>query len=142
MTANLIVQESSYDIYEQHQADIEKTLNILGYIPGVSSSTGIGRSLLGIVGLVKNSVKMVFYTLTDIFKRCSHGYGYRTFKHASYIFHDLGNIIRGSIEFLPLIGNNLGMVYDLAIGRFSYSLESKYESQPLFYKVFVKTDCK
>src|ERR1700722_1949448 len=66
-------------------------LNKLGYIPGVSTITGLGRSLLGIVHTIAHLACAIFSK-----NRWGHlqeaGIGFK-------------NIVRGVIEAIPIIGN-------------------------------------
>src|ERR1700722_18020208 len=67
------------------------TLNKLGYIPGVSTITGLGRSLLGIVHTIAHLACAIFSkNQSDHLQEAGLG---------------LKNIVRGVIEAIPIIGN-------------------------------------
>jgi hypothetical protein len=132
----MLTQDSSYEQYEKQRADIEKGFNILGYIPGLSSISGPARSGMGVVNLIQDMTSMIFYGISDLFKKPSLGYTYRPFKHVVYIIHDISNIARGLAEFFFFIGNIAMLVNDLAVGRLSYSVEATYRPKPFFYKFF------
>ena len=73
-------------------------LNKLGYIPGVSTITGLGRSLLGIVHTIVHLAASVF----------SEKKG----EHLQEAGLGLKNIARGCVEVVPVAGNLIMYVID------------------------------
>lgn len=114
----------SYDVYEQDRASFEKTFNVLGYIPAVSTASASVRILVNVCALIKHIVSASLCAIIDLFKSSPNGSHFRALKNISYIGHDIHNIIRGIVEFIPLIGNISTICYDGFIGRWSYPVES------------------
>lgn len=75
------------------------TLNILGYIPVVSTFSGIGRSLLGIVHSVVHLACAIFS------QNRTH--------HLSEAKLGAKNIVRGLVEAIPVIGNITLLIVDV-----------------------------
>lgn len=114
-----------YIFVERDQASFEKTLNVLGYIPFISSVTGGVRILSSSITLITSAIKLPLCAIADLFQHTPRGYSFRIQKHISYMCHSLLNIFRGSVEFSFLIGNIMTFSYDSLIGRISYPVESK-----------------
>ena len=114
-----------YILVERDQASFEKTLNVLGYIPIISSATGVVRIVSSIITLISSAVKLPLCAIADLFQRTPRKYSFRIQKHISYIAHSMVNIFRGAIEFSIVLGNILTFSYDRLIGRISYPVESK-----------------
>ncbi len=87
------------------------TLNKLGYKPGISTITGIGRALLGIIHTIVHLACFIFS------KHKEH--------HSGEVKIGVKNIIRGLVEAVPVIGN-LTMFY---IDKFN-----KKKSEDLAFK--------
>lgn len=114
----------TYDRYEKERADIETTLNIVGYIPGISIATGVVRTLFGLGALIKHVVAAAFYSISDLFMKSPNGYSYRVSKNIKYIGHDIANVFRGLVELLPVVVNNIALIcYGSIFGRISYPVE-------------------
>jgi hypothetical protein len=118
-----LAQRYTYDFYEQQRESFEKTINVFGYIPVISTFSGTLRMVVGGIALIKHVVAAVFCSIADLFGSNSNGYGYRVFKYSAYCIHDLCNVIRGGVELFPLAGNLITFIYDFALGRFSYAVE-------------------
>lgn len=112
-----------YDLEDSNRAGFEKTLNLLGYIPMFSTATGSYRVVINIASTVVSAVKATFLLLADLFTTKPYPYPYRSYKHLTYIGHNLCNILRGCVEAVPLIGNACTFLYDCLIGRVSYDVE-------------------
>ena len=76
---------------------LEGALNFAGYFPAVSSVTGVFRMIIGVIEAV---VSVIFTILL-----CSNHY-------VSGMIKGVKNVIRGTIETIPIIGNILLIVYD------------------------------
>ena len=77
---------------------LEGALNFTGYIPALSTVTGLIRMLIGTVEMVAG----VFFT----FILCSQCGSLST------LVNGTKNIIRGTIETIPIIGNVMMIAYD------------------------------
>jgi len=75
-------------------------LNICGMIPGVSTITGVGRSLVGLVHMVAHLAKAIF----DKPNRDEH------LREAGLGFY---NLVRGLVEAVPVAGNIVVIVFDV-----------------------------
>ncbi len=84
--------------------DVHKVFNVTGYIPALSSVTGILRMLMGAVEAVAGAI----FSLISCFE-------------ASNVWFAIGgvqDIVRGAIETIPLVGNLATGVYDLFLFLF------------------------
>jgi hypothetical protein len=94
----------------------EKGLNVLGWVPFVSSLSGAFRMVVAKV--------MIVTTLILAAAEFMIGYlssrAYRLQSHKCYLMHGVGNWVRGSIESFPFIGNLLCFIYDLSHLRLQY----------------------
>lgn len=98
------------------------TLNKIGYIPGVSTITGCGRALLGIVHSIVHLASAIF----DSKNRSKH------LEEAK-----LGgkNIGRGLVEMIPVIGNITMSVVDvIRMNKFGKQAEEVMRKNPNEYK--------
>lgn len=114
-----------YALDEKDQAAFEKTLNILGYIPLVSSFSGAIRIISSVITLVSSAVKGPLCAIADLFQKTPRGYSFRLQKHITYMGHSWANMFRGAIEFAFVFGNILTFSYDRLIGRIRYPVEHK-----------------
>jgi hypothetical protein len=116
---------SLYDYAEKKKANLEKVFNVLGYIPCVSSGSGITRGLYGLIEIMKSCVAVVFVAMADwMVPSHSRPVWYRTAKHVTYAVHGFANVFRGFVECLPLVTNNLILIaYDLSMHRHEYPVE-------------------
>lgn len=114
-----------YIFVERDQVAFEKTLNVLGYIPVISSASGCVRIISSIIQLVSSAVKMPLCAIADLFQATPKGYAFRIKKHAGFMGHSLSNIFRGCVEFPWFIGNIACFCYDRFIGRIRYETEKR-----------------
>lgn len=114
-----------YIFVEKDQVTFEKTLNVLGYIPIISSASGCIRIISSSIQLVSSAVKMPLCALADLFQETPKGYAFRIKKHAGFMGHSLSNIFRGCVEFSCFIGNISCFCYDKFIGRIRYETEKR-----------------
>jgi hypothetical protein len=122
-----------YDFSEQHKAEIERTLNVLEWIPAINIGVGAIRLVYGITQIISGIVKANLCLLSDLFIRSNLGFGFRTSKHISYTIHGVGNVIRGALQVL-FIGWLIFLIHDLIGIRYRYPVETTglhYISQPL-----------
>lgn len=77
------------------------TLNALGYIPGISTVTGLYRTLVGLAFLVKSAIGTIFDSENAI-------------KHKEGMKIASANIVRGFFEMIPVIGNLFVLNLDLS----------------------------
>lgn len=120
--------DPSFDAYaldDRDQASLEKMLNVLGYIPFVSSASGAVRVVTAIIQLISSAVKIPLCAIADLFQKNPKGYTYRIQKHIAYIGHSWANIFRGVVENAIGFGNILTFAYDRLVGRIRYPVESK-----------------
>ncbi|MCH9631504.1 MAG: hypothetical protein S4CHLAM37_15270 [Chlamydiia bacterium] len=117
------IRFDAYDQKEQDLVSMEKVFNIMGYIPVCSSASGPVRSLFGTIQTIVALVKIPFTLLFDLFRENPKGYGNRTLRNCHYAAHGLGNIVRGFVEIVPLLGNITTIFYDTLGLRISYSVE-------------------
>ncbi len=114
-----------YAFSDRDQASFEKTLNVLGYIPFISSASGFVRMASAVITLIESAVKIPLCAIADLFQKTPRGYSYRMKVHASYIAHSVANLFRGFLEFCVILGNVLTFSYDRLIGRIRYPIENK-----------------
>lgn len=92
------------------------TWNKLGYIPVVSTVTGLARALLGVIHSIVHLVSAIF----DAKNRDHH---LQEAKLGGY------NIGRGVIEMIPIIGNIVCFVKDGIIAYKHHNLASEYKNK-------------
>jgi|GEM_PF-1685111 len=116
-----------YDSMELKRAHAERWLNVCGYIPLVCTASGGVRCIYGLIEIVSGCVAASFTALVDnVFMHVKIGMGSRSVKHVSYIRHGIENLIRGVLESLPMVFNNLALIaYDAAVERHEYLAEKK-----------------
>lgn len=91
--------------------------NVCGVIPGVSTVTGIGRAILGLVHAIIHLVKAIF----DKLNRKEH------LIEAALGFYNLG---RGVVEAFPLLGNIIVGIFDIyRLNKQQNAYDAKLESQ-------------
>ena len=115
----------AYALQDRDQASFEKTLNVLGYIPIISSGSGAVRVISSLMTLISSAVKIPLCAIADLFQKNPKGYTFRIQKHIAYIGHSWANIFRGVVEIAVGFGNILTFAYDRLAGRISYPVESK-----------------
>lgn len=119
-----LIGEISYAHIERKRAQFEHVLNVLGYIPCVSSPSGIVRGFYGLILVVTSCVAAIFVSLADRFTKNASERGLRTMQHLSYAVHGIENMFRGFVELLPFVVNNLALIaYDLSVDRHEYAAE-------------------
>jgi hypothetical protein len=114
-----------YALSDRDQANFEKTLNVLGYIPFISSASGVVRMASAVITLITSAVKIPLCAIADLFQKTPKGYSYRIHVHVCYIAHSCANLFRGFVEFWVVLGNVLTFSYDRLIGRIGYPIENK-----------------
>ena len=80
-------------------------LNKLGYIPVVSTVTGLGRALLGLVHTIVHLACLIFSCLPNFSKNRDH--------HLEEVILGAKNVGRGFIESIPVFGNITMLIVDL-----------------------------
>lgn len=94
-------------------------LNILGYIPVVSTVTGLARALLGIVHII-------VHLTCSIFNNRDH--------HLAEAKLGLKNIGRGLVEALPIIGNITMLIVDqVRMSKFHKMAEEQINKDKAVY---------
>jgi hypothetical protein len=89
------------------------TLNCFGYFPLISTISGLGRTLLGIIHTIAHLAKGVFLKSQDWKEESCAG---------------LKNIGRGVIEMIPIVGNLTTMVIDmLRANSYATFLQAEYK---------------
>ncbi|MEI6242147.1 MAG: hypothetical protein WCP39_01940 [Chlamydiota bacterium] len=83
---------------------IETVFRTTGYIPVVSSITGPLRSLMGLVQIVAYGI----FAIHSFYK----GQKELQKSHVVNVEKGLINLIRGLVEFIPLLGNFLCLTYE------------------------------
>jgi hypothetical protein len=114
-----------YALNDRDQANLEKTLNILGYIPLISCASGTVRVVISFLSFINSAVKLPLCAIADLFQSTPRGYSYRIEKHLSYMGHSIANMVRGSLEQGLILGNIICYAYDNLLGRIRYPVESK-----------------
>ena len=113
----------SNETLDQGFAKLESGLNSIGYIPVVSTISGAGRFCYGKYQLIAAIACGVFIA----FSSCVAADKSRRLGEAvdivwEYGVHGVGNMIRGSVEILPLV-NLLCIAYDRTGMRMNYRFE-------------------
>jgi hypothetical protein len=126
------MDETPYSGREEVQATIEKTLNILGYIPVVSIYSGMLRKGYGGVCLIVDVATIFFLQIKTFYKGHTPEGDFEIHRHLWYSVHDFLNIIRGDWEttnYLSAyyVNNVLCIIYDLIVPRFAYPSESTFK---------------
>lgn len=108
---------------EYKLAKSEKTLNHLGYIPIVSTFSGLFRVALGVTEVVMGH----FYAIASFFQGLWNqdpNTKYRFYRGVLIVVHGQMNATRASLEIIPIVGNILCLFYDI-MHRFKYQGEMK-----------------
>lgn len=106
---------------ENRIAQVEKCLNPIDYIPGLSALSGMTRLLAGMI----QTVAGVAFAALKVFQIILTGRGnyVQALKQGlTYSLHGFGNIGRGYIALIPIV-NCLLLVYDKYVGRMNYNHE-------------------
>lgn len=94
-------------------------LNLLGYIPGVSTVSGSIRTLLGIIHTIVHLVAAIFNAKNRAYHLKEAGLGVR-------------NIIRGLVEIIPIAGNITCLTYDgIRMKRQAEAVKKFSEANPV-----------
>lgn len=91
--------------------ETEKQLNLLGYIPFISSFSGRLRSYIGDAQIIISLAGLLFRGTEYHFTKQSEPKKMAHF-HAVCIREGLGNYFRGYVEAIPVLGNVSTFVYD------------------------------
>jgi hypothetical protein len=113
---------------DQGFSKLEGGLNQVGYIPVASTISGAARICYGKYMLVAAVAVSFFIALSAVAAQDkSRRLGQAVDFAFEYGVHGVGNIIRGSVEFIPLV-NLTCLIYDKVVGiRMNY----RYETVPL-----------
>ncbi len=114
-------EESGASICSISITTINCPLNKAGYVPGLSTVTGLARALLGIVHTIVHLAAAIF----DLQNRALH------LEEAA-----LGgkNIVRGLIEMTPIIGNIAVGIFDMKrVEKFVNSARDTVRADPRLY---------
>ena len=95
---------------ERNLQNFEYTMNGLGYIPVISTLSGPARMVFGKIEAITGLAIAVFASTE---RRSNWG--------LELALHGAANILRGTVETIPVIGNIACVVKDLAGTRFEYS---------------------
>ena len=89
----------------------EKAFNILGWVPFISSATGPVRMIAGKVMAIAAAV-LAAATFAAGYIMNDQKLIQKADQFAGYIWHGLGNFVRGFIESIPIAGNLATILYD------------------------------
>jgi hypothetical protein len=102
-------------------AQCETTLNLIDYVPIISSYSGALRILAGVVEIAAGAAFVSLEIIHALLQDSNYPF-LKSWNGIAYCLHGLGNIIRGLIAIFP--GINLSLVlYDYKIGRMNYRHE-------------------
>lgn len=108
--------------------NLEKGLNLAGYIPGLCTFSGPYRVMWGILETVTSIAVVALDSIKALFTWSSSARKANLKKAAEplvYVGHGIGNFIRGQVEMIfPL--NLLGIIWDIAGERLKYGAESPH----------------
>lgn len=76
---------------------IDRALNYPGYVPGLSSVTGVFRMVLGVIEMVVGAIFAALFCQSDEVGRIING---------------ALNVFRGAVETVPILGNVILITYD------------------------------
>jgi hypothetical protein len=109
----------------------EDWANKAGYVPFVSLVTGYCRYEIGRVQTVASLAYAAFKLIEGLILG-----GDKSFKEAEqaahYALHGIGNMARGFVEQITIVGNILCAAYDLTGMRMNYPSEPIRVQNPLF----------
>ena len=134
ISSNEIIPSDVYPYahYEQDKAATEQTLNVLEWIPFLSSPVGVIRVVYGTAQIITSIVKASLCLVSDLFIKSNLGFGFRTFKHSTYIIHGLGNVVRGALQ-MGVVGWLPFLIHDFVGIRYRYNVEEiglRYNLRP------------
>ncbi len=95
-------------------------INLLGYIPVVSTITGLGRALLGVIHTIEHLAGAIFSDHRE--------------HHLQETLLGAKNIVRGLVEAVPVIGNITMFVVDiLRVNKYEKMAKEKIEKNKAAY---------
>lgn len=127
---------------DQIQINLNKTLNsfegglnVAGYVPIVSTFSGTLRIAYGKLEVIGAIVAAALIAVRALFLNNAHDRE-RELRDAvkvliNYSLHGYANIIRGTLEVIPLVSLVTCLPYDLSGKRFAYPVNLPAENQPL-----------
>ena len=110
---------------DQNLASFEKALNVLGYIPIVSSVTGFVRVQYGKFEVVASIAVAAFKFIASLFARSDAQRAQlemESVQALTYIKHGLANFARGMVEMIPFV-NLIMIAHDRIYDRLRYPTE-------------------
>lgn len=107
--------------HDQFSEGLEKQFNVLGYVPIVSTISGLSRIFYGKLNIVFSTALLAYNFFQDL-KSGSSDYRIKIHHFVCHIVHGQLNLIRGVFEMIPVIGNLGCIIYD-SIYRFKYEQE-------------------
>jgi len=131
---------ASFVNLDSAQATLEKNVfNKAGYIPLVSTVSGILRQKLGLIQVVSSIAMAIFFAVQSLFLTSPReiNAAHANAKHClSYALHGIANMFRGGIESIPLLGNAVVYGYDYFEARVGYKTEPQnLRDNPLYARV-------
>lgn len=121
-----------YDFSDRESYLTERVFNVVGYIPLICVPSGAVRALYGLVQIVIGVATGTFHLAGDLIRSAPKGYGYRAMRNYAHVSHGFGNVIRGAIEALTVLGLP-SLVYDITGLRYSYEGEKKYKKVEIMH---------
>ena len=116
----VLTPEYEYYLYEKKFAEIENKFNSFGYIPLISTISGVVRSILGFAVVIAESINIPVIFFYNLLTKEPKDVSYEPTKHLCYMVHATLNIFRGFIEAVPGFGNLAVLGYDNWVGRVKY----------------------
>jgi hypothetical protein len=114
----------------------EHALNIAGYVPLVSSVSGVIRAVLGKIEVIGGIATGAILAIAALFNPHASQRHAQLNKAAEvavkYSLHGVANLLRGTIEVFPLLSLVTCLPYDLMGNRFSYFREN-FNNRGVFY---------
>lgn len=119
---------------DQIQRNLDRTLstlehgfNIAGYIPILSSGSGVLRAVLGKIEVIGAIAVAALIAVKALFNPDAYARDAEIKKAVevlvTYSLHGVANIFRGIIEIVPLLSLATCLPYDISGNRFTYPLE-------------------
>lgn len=112
----------SFASLNRHLTHMEKALNIIGYIPFIGIGSGIVRIVGGELQVITALALSAIFAVKAFFSNQLNDWQCAE-RCLSYVIHGVGNIIRGSVEIIPLWGTIVCILYDLSRRRTLYKGE-------------------
>lgn len=107
--------DSLIDYIEKTEVIAEEVLNVMGYVPMISTASGAVRRIYAMVQIITGVALLIITALGSYFNNNKHLQELRH-RFKGQIMNGLGNLTRATVEMVPFFGNITTMIYDNVMG--------------------------